>query len=83
MIQCWSDPDGRLAVLSQSYYYFDGRLAYGQYIRKILIENPSGASLCDWNGIANKPIVLSDGTWMLPTAVWRHGADLSMYEEAG
>ena len=83
----WSDPDGRLWLFwSQSYYYFDGRAGvWAIYTENPDSENPTWSKpVRIGNGIAmNKPIVLSDGTWMLPTAVWRHGADLSMYEEAG
>ena len=83
----WTDPDGRMWLFwSQSYYMFDGRAG----VWAIYTDNPGDANP-SWsepvriaNGVAmNKPIVLSDGTWMLPTSVWRHGNDWSMYGEIG
>ncbi len=83
----WTDPDGRMWLFwSQSYYMFDGRAG----VWAIYTDNPEDSNPT-WsepvriaNGVAmNKPIVLSDGTWMLPTSVWRHGNDWSMYGEIG
>lgn len=70
----WTDPDGRLWLFwAQSHDLFDGRCG----VWCIHMENP-GADSPTWseprriaNGIMmNKPTVASDGTWLLPTAVW-------------
>lgn len=70
----WTDPNGRLwFIWNQSYYHFDGRCG----VWAIYTDNPEDANPT-WseptriaNGITmNKPTVLSDGTWLLPTAIW-------------
>ena len=71
----WTDPDGRLWLFwAQSYEWFDGRVG----VWCTYTENPDAVSP-SWsdprriaNGIMmNKPTVASDGTWFLPTAVWK------------
>lgn len=80
----WTDPDGRLWFFwNQSYYRDDGR--YGVWA--IHTDNPEDANPT-WsepkrlaNGIAmNKPIVLSDGTWMLPAVIWK-GSGTTEFED--
>ena len=70
----WIDPLGRLWLFwAQSYDKFDGRVG----VWCITTDEP-GSSNPTWtaprriaNGIMmNKPTVLSDGEWLLPTAVW-------------
>lgn len=84
----WTDPDDRLWVFwNQSYYHFDGRAG----VWAMHTDNPGDESP-DWsnpvriaNGvIMNKPIVLSDGGWLLPASVWsKSGTILNMGEETG
>lgn len=71
----WIDPHGKLWLFwAQSYNHFDKRCG----VWAIVTDNPGDENalwspprrLCD--GIMmNKPTVLSDGTWLLPTAIWR------------
>ena len=70
----WRDPRGRLWLTwNQSAGFFDGRV--GAWFA--ISENPD-ADDPTWseprrigNGIMmNKPTVLSDGTWLFPTAIW-------------
>jgi len=70
----WLDPLGRLWLFwAQGYSHWDGRAG----VWAIVAEDPDSASptwsaphrLC--NGIImNKPVVLSTGEWLLPTAIW-------------
>lgn len=70
----WLDPDGRLHLFwAQSYQWWDGRSG----VWTISADDPNAEApawsaprrLCD--GIMmNKPTVTSDGTWLLPVAVW-------------
>jgi predicted neuraminidase len=73
----WTAPDGRLFLFfMQSIGHFDGRAGVWQAI----CENPdSDAPTWSvperlWHGAAlNKPIVLDNGTWLLPVSLWpRH-----------
>ncbi|MBN1345090.1 MAG: exo-alpha-sialidase [Phycisphaerae bacterium] len=70
----WIDPTGRMWLFwAQSYTLFDGRAG----VWAITTTDP-GSETPTWteprriaNGIMmNKPTVLSDGSWALPTAVW-------------
>jgi predicted neuraminidase len=70
----WTDPLGRLwLIFDQSMGYFDGRAG----VWTIRCDNPD-ADKPTWtapqritNGVTlNKPIVLKDGTWLLPVSVW-------------
>lgn len=71
----WIDPKRRMWLFwAQSYKHFDGRCG----VWAMVTHDPEAADptwspprrLCD--GIMmNKPTVLSDGTWLLPTAIWR------------
>lgn len=70
----WTDPLGRLWLFfDQSMAYFDGR-AGTWYTR---CDNPEAdqpewsAPVRIWHGCSlNKPIVLSNGHWMLPVSLW-------------
>ena len=66
----WTDPSGRLHhFVSQSLWHNDGRMG----VWETVCDNPDAASptwspirrLCDGAAL-NKPVVLSDGTWLLP-----------------
>lgn len=81
----WTDPNGRLWFFwNQSYYQFDGRCG----VWAIYTDNPEDASPV-WssperiaNGIVmNKPIVLKNGDWMLPTAIWSQSKFAAMGDE--
>ncbi len=70
----WIDPEYDLHLFwAQSYNHFDGRAG----VWHVTAEDP-GEEDTAWseptrisNGVMmNKPTVLSDGTWLLPTAVW-------------
>ena len=72
----WMDPDGRMWMFwSQSRYHKDG--VYGTWM--MYTDNPESANPT-WstpvrvaNGIAmNDPIVVSNGDWLLPTAIWAY-----------
>jgi hypothetical protein len=72
----WVDPRGRLWLFwAQSESFFDGRAG----VWTTVCEAPDDADPA-WsaprrvaNGVMmNKPTVLADGTWLLPTAVWAH-----------
>lgn len=73
----WFDPQNRLWLFwAQSYSWYNGRAGiWGMYC-----EDADTASDFVWstpvrigNGVMmNKPTVLSDGTWALPTAVWSY-----------
>ena len=73
----WVDPNGRMWLIwAQSNTYFDGRC--GTWM--IYTDNPESQTPT-WsepvrvaNGIAiNDPTVLSNGDWLLPTAIWEKG----------
>ena len=74
----WTDPQGRLWLFfDQSMTYFDGR--NGDWYT--ICENPdSNRPVWSepkriWHGCTlNKPVVLSNGDWMLPVSLW--GRDL-------
>ncbi|WP_353197346.1 sialidase family protein [Parapedobacter defluvii] len=83
----WADPRGRLWLFfDQSMTYFDGRA--GLWYTKC--DNPDSDKpqwsepVRIWHGCAlNKPIVLADGTWMLPVSLWdRDKIKDKRYEEA-
>ena len=70
----WTAPDGRLFLFfMQSWGYYDGRGGVWQAV----CENPDAehpawsapVRICDGAAL-NKPTVLSDGTWLLPVALW-------------
>ena len=72
----WMDPDGRMWMFwSQSYFHKDG--VYGTWM--MYTDNPESENPT-WsepkrvaNGITmNDPIVLSNGDWLLPTAIWAY-----------
>ncbi|MBK1439077.1 exo-alpha-sialidase [Parapedobacter sp. ISTM3] len=73
----WTDPQGNLWLFfDQSMTYFDGRAGLWYTV----CENPDSdeprwsAPKRLWHGCAlNKPVVLSDGTWMLPVSLWDRG----------
>lgn len=70
----WTDPRGRLWVFfDQGLGYFDGR----DGVWAAVCENPDGALPTWstpqrlWHGAAlNKPIVTSNGDWLLPVSLW-------------
>lgn len=73
----WTDPAGRLWLFfDQAMTYFDGRGGLWYTI----CENPDSdmplwsEPVRMWHGCAlNKPLVLNDGTWMLPVSLWDRG----------
>lgn len=80
----WLDPKGRLWLFwGQSYTWYNGRAGVW-YMR---CDNPDDATM-RWtepvrisDGVMmNKPTVLSDGTWMLPIAIWGVGTKLPELE---
>lgn len=83
----WVDPDGRLwCYWSQCYGYLG--MDYGVFA--MYTDDPDSASPT-WskpvriaNGIAiNKPTILSDGTWMLPSTIWRWNTQYELEDEIG
>lgn len=72
----WIDPDGRMWMFwSQSRFHKDG--VYGtwmMYTDNPESENPTWSTpVRVANGIAmNDPIVLTNGDWLLPTAIWAY-----------
>lgn len=72
----WVDPDGRMWMFwSQSRFHKDG--VYGtwmMYTDNPESENPTWSTpVRVANGIAmNDPLVLSNGDWLLPTAIWAY-----------
>ncbi len=70
----WLDPIGRLWLFfDQGLTYFDGRSG----IWYTVCENPDdenptwSAPVRIWHGCTlNKPVVLSDGAWILPVSLW-------------
>lgn len=73
----WTDPRGRLWLFfDQSMGYFDGRA--GSWAA--LCENPDSdaprwsAPRRLWHGATlNKPVILSNGDWLLPVSLWPRG----------
>ncbi len=71
----WTDPDGRLWLFfDQSMGKFDGRA--GVWV--IRCDNPDDAAPTwtqprrIWHGATlNKPLVMSNGEWLLPISLWR------------
>ena len=70
----WTDPTGKLHLFfDQSMGYFDGRAGAWE----IVCENPDAdepvwsAPRRIWHGCTlNKPIVLKNGEWLMPIALW-------------
>lgn len=73
----WTDPDGRLwFIWNQSYFHFDGRCGvWAMHTDNPDAEEPvwsepkrlaDGIAMCD-------PVVLENGDWLLPTAIWGWG----------
>lgn len=73
----WLDPQGRLWLFfDQGMTYFDGRSGVWYTICKNPDdENPTWtAPVRIWHGCTlNKPIVLSNGSWLLPVSLWDRG----------
>jgi hypothetical protein len=71
----WTDPTGRLWLFfDQSMGFYDGRAG----VWAITCDNPDAdaptwsAPRRIWHGATlNKPLVLRDGTWLLPISLWR------------
>lgn len=83
----WSDPKGNLWVFyDQGMTYFDGRAG----LWAVVSNNPDDVNpkwsdpVRIWHGASlNKPIVLKDGTWMLPVSLWdRSKIKASQYKDA-
>lgn len=73
----WTDPLGRLWLfVDQAITYFDGRA--GTWVLRC--DDPDGPAP-SWSsaeriadgGVLNKPIVLSDGTWIVAGSLWDRG----------
>ena len=71
----WTDPDGKLHLfVSQSMWHNDGRMG----VWETVCANPDDAKpawspirrICD-GAVLNKPIVLRNGTWLLPVELPR------------
>ncbi len=81
----WVDPSGRMwFIWNQSYYHFDGRCGvWAMYTDNPGDENPSWSRpMRIANGIAmNDPIVLTNGDWILPTAIWGWSTFTEMGDE--
>ena len=81
----WRDPRGRLWLFfDQSMTYFDGRA--GEWYS--ICENPDSdhpqwsAPKRIWNGCSlNKPLVLGDGTWLLPVSLWDRSKITDEYKD--
>ncbi len=73
----WLDPDGKLWLFfDQSLTYFDGRAGLWYTVcEKPNSENPQWSKpVRIWHGCAlNKPVILSNNTWMLPVSFWDRG----------
>lgn len=74
----WHDPQGRLWLFwAQSYQWWDGRSG----VWAIVTKN-SGDEQPTWSAprriadgiLMNKPAVLANGAWLLPTAIWAQKA---------
>lgn len=81
----WTDPQGRMwFIWNQSYFHFDGRCGvWGMYTQNPGSETPvwsapkrlaDGIAMCD-------PVVLKNGEWLLPTAIWGWGSCTQMAEQ--
>ena len=73
----WTDPKGRLwFIWNQSYFHFDGRAGvWAMYTEDPDSENPVWSEprrLCDGIVMCD-PVVLKNGDWLLPTAIWGWG----------
>ncbi len=73
----WTDPKGRLwFIWNQSYFHFDGRAGvWAMYTEDPDSENPVWSQpqrLCDGIVMCD-PVVLKNGDWLLPTAIWGWG----------
>ncbi len=70
----WIDPDGRMWLFwSQSYTHDDGIFGtWAMYTENPNDEDPTWSDpIRIANGVAmNDPIVLANGDWILPTAIW-------------
>lgn len=83
----WIDPLGRLWITyAQSYQYTDGRCGVWAVrwdrpddpVEEMILTAPRRLA----NGIMmNKPTVLSDGTWLLPCAIWACGTPAEDHPE--
>jgi len=85
--QVWLDPKGRLWVFwAQAFSWWDGRGG----VWAIVTDEPDSASpqwseprrLCD-GVMMGKPITVSDGSWLLPVAVWGVPPNSRIRFEAG
>lgn len=70
----WTDPKGRLwFIWNQSYFHFDGRCGvWAMYTENPDAEDPVWSEprrLCDGIVMCD-PVVLKNGDWLLPTAIW-------------
>lgn len=70
----WTDPKGRLwFIWNQSYFHFDGRAGvWAMHTENPDAEDPVWSQpqrLCDGIVMCD-PIVLKNGDWLLPTAIW-------------
>lgn len=73
----WTDPKGRLwFIWNQSYFHFDGRCGvWAMYTENPDTEDPVWSEpqrLCDGIVMCD-PVVLKNGDWLLPTAIWGWG----------
>lgn len=73
----WTDPKGRLwFIWNQSYFHFDGRCGvWAMYTEDPDSEDPVWSQpqrLCDGIVMCD-PVVLKNGDWLLPTAIWGWG----------
>ncbi len=82
----WTDPRGRLWLFfDQAMTYFDGRGG----LWATLCENPDAdtpewsSPRRIWHGCAlNKPVILSNGEWLLPASLWDRGRNKAPFEDA-
>lgn len=81
----WTDPNGRMWLFwSQSYTHDDGIFGtWAMYTENPQDENPTWSDpVRIANGIAmNDPIVLANGDWILPTAIWAISPEVAEYAE--
>lgn len=81
----WRDPRGRLWLFfDQAMTYYDGRAGAWYSV----CENPDSdhpvwsAPQRIWHGCSlNKPLVLSDGTWLLPVSLWDRSRITDAYKD--
>jgi len=80
----WTDPDGRLWLFwTQSYTHDDGVFgAWAMYTSDPESEDPTWSEpIRIANGVAmNDPVVLANGDWILPTAIWAISPEAPGYE---